>query len=233
MSHQIAYADVDLRNAPLRDIENYLRPRLRAFMEAGLALMAIRERRLFIQAGFDTFEAYCKERWQIEANYARRLCDAAQVAAITGSPSTNVPIGTFVETESQARELAPLLGRPDELREVWRETVERTEQAGQPVTAAAIKQTIREREARNSAPPPGRTPPPRPVPQPVTVIPADAHRVFLMLTQAAQEVRALGGPAVIAGKSIPHAVLKEWADGFDDAAALAAELAEACRDELG
>ena len=39
-------------------------------------------------------------------------------------------------TESQARELAPLLDDPEELREVWTETVERTE--GKP-TAAAIR----------------------------------------------------------------------------------------------
>jgi hypothetical protein len=228
---QIAYADVDLASAQLRDVENYLRPRLRAFMEAGLALMAIRERRLYIQAGFDSFDGYCRERWGVEAGYARRMCDAAQVAAITSS--TDAPAGVVVENEAQARELAPLLGRPEELRAVWQKVAERADQAGQPVTAAAIRTVRREHEQANPAPPRNNTAPPRPVPQPVTVIPAEAHRTFLMLTQAAEEVRALGGPAVLKGKNIPGSVLREWADAFDKAAALCTELAGACRDELG
>ena len=74
------------------DVENYIAPRLRGFVEAGYALMAIRERRLYLKAGFDTFEGYCRDRWQIDDRAARRMCDAAQVAHLT-SGSTPGAIG--------------------------------------------------------------------------------------------------------------------------------------------
>ena len=82
-------APVDLATAPLVEVENYIAPRLRGFVEAGYALMAIRERRLYLKAGFDTFEGYCRDRWQIDDRAARRMCDAAQVAHVT-SGSTPV-----------------------------------------------------------------------------------------------------------------------------------------------
>jgi hypothetical protein len=100
-------AEVDLETAPLADVENYIAPRLRGFVEAGIALLAIRERRLYKSAGFDTFEVYCKQRWQIDDSHARRMCDAAQVAVIAAS--ANAPIGASVERESQAREPSPIL----------------------------------------------------------------------------------------------------------------------------
>ena len=64
---------VDLATASLRDVENYIAPRLRGFVEAGYALMAVRERRLYLKGGFDTFEGYCRDRWGIEAAHARSV----------------------------------------------------------------------------------------------------------------------------------------------------------------
>jgi hypothetical protein len=212
--------DVDLASAPLRDVENYIAPRLRGFVEAGIALLAIKDRRLYLQGGWDTFETYCKQRWQIDDSHARRMCDAAQVAQITAS--ANAPMGASVENERQARELAPLLTRPDELRAVWQETVDRT---GGIVTAAAIRNVRRARE-RREAPQPAA---PRPDPL-IPVIPTSVHRVFLVITQAAEEARALGAPELFRGLPVNPDVLAIWAGKFEDAAALCAELAAACRD---
>ncbi len=214
-------SDVDLASASLRDVENYIAPRLRGFIEAGIALAAIRERRLYLQAGWDTFEIYCKQRWQIDDSHARRMCDAAQVAQIAAS--ANAPMGATVENERQARELAPLLARPDELRAVWEETVDRT---GGVVTAQAIRNVRRERERRAAPPAPA---PPRPEPL-IPVIPTSVHRVFLVLTQAAEEARALGAPDLFRGAAVNPDVLAIWAGKFEDAAALCAELAVACRE---
>jgi hypothetical protein len=215
-------ADVDLASAPLRDVENYIAPRLRGFVEAGIALLAIKERRLYLQGGFDTFEIYCKQRWGIDDSHARRMCDAAQVAQMTAS--TNAPIGAVVERESQARELAPLLSRPDELKAVWEETVERT---GGIVTAAAIRNVRRDRE-RRAAPSPA-APAPRQEPL-IPAIPTSVHRVFLVLTQAVTEARTLGAPDLFRGLAVAPDVLGIWAGKFEDGAALFAELAGACRE---
>jgi hypothetical protein len=213
--------DVDLTSAPLRDVENYIAPRLRGFVEAGIALLAIKDRRLYLQGGWDTFEIYTKQRWGIDDSHARRMVDAAQVAQITAS--ANVPMGASVENERQARELAPLLGRPDELKATWEEAVTRT---GGVVTAQAIRTIRRDRE-RRAAPAPEPLLPRPPAPEPA--VPANVHRTFLLVSQAMEEVRALGAPGIFRGLPVAPDVLGIWAGKFEDAAALCAELAQACR----
>jgi hypothetical protein len=222
---ELPVAPVDLASASLADVENYIAPRLRGFVEAGYALMAVRERRLYLNAGFDTFETYCKQRWGIDDSRARRMCDAAQVAHIAAGSSTNAPIGASVESEYQARELAPLLGKPAELREVWRKTVELAERTGAPVTASTIRQVRREHQASQSPPP---VPAPPLPPKPAPAVPPAAQRVFLVITQAAEEARMLGGAEVFSGE-ISAEVRLAWADQLAVAARFIVGLEEACR----
>ena len=217
-------SDVDLTSAPLRDVENYIAPRLRGFVEAGVALLAIKERRLYLQGGFDTFEIYCKQRWGIDDSHARRMVDAAQVSQITAS--ANAPMGAFVENERQARVLAPLLADPDELKAVWQETVQRAQTTNAPVTESTIRAVRRDRERREAP-----QPPPAPKQEPlIPAIPTSVHRVFLVITQAAEEARAYGAPGLFRGVAVAPDVLAIWARKFEDAAALCAELAVACRE---
>lgn len=223
-------AAIDLDSASLRDVEDYIRPRLLGFIEAGHALLAIRQRRLYRDAGFDQFEVYCRDRWQMDAVHARRMCDAAQVAQIAAS--TNEPMGLLVENERQARELAPLLADPDELRAVWKETIERTQHTSAPLTASAIRMVRREREAARS-PQPERPAPRHPsmmAPPPQPVIPPGAHRMFLILTQAIAEARAAGGAAAIReARAARPDITGPWYSALSDAAAFTAELARACQ----
>lgn len=81
-----------------------------------------------------TFEAYCETRWSITPQHAGRLIVASQVAAALE------PIGSTPATESQARELAPLLDQPEALREAWQQVNATT--SGKP-TAAAIRSIVR------------------------------------------------------------------------------------------
>lgn len=217
-------SDVDLDTASLRDVENYIAPRLRGFVEAGVALLAIKNRRLYLQGGWDTFELYCREKWGIDDSHARRMVDAAQVAQITAS--ANAPIGAVVERESQARELAPLLADPDELKAVWQETVNRAQTTNAPLTASTIRAVRRQREAARV---PQQAPAPRPEPL-IPAIPTSVHRVFLVITQAAEEARAYGAPGLFRGLAVAPDVLDIWARKFEDTAALCAELAAACRE---
>lgn len=82
-------------------------------MEVGNALLAIRDGKLYKEAGYTSFEKYCQERWGWSRATAYRSIDSARVAAEL-SPTGDNPIAT----ERQARELAPLLSNPDKLREV-------------------------------------------------------------------------------------------------------------------
>ena len=68
--------------------------------------------------GFETFEEYCKKRWDFASNYARRLI----ASAATVENIKSVPIGTFPATESQARSLAKIKD-PGAQREAWQKAV--------------------------------------------------------------------------------------------------------------
>ncbi|MHB1038018.1 MAG: hypothetical protein ACYC35_26705 [Pirellulales bacterium] len=101
------------------------------FLEVGQALAAIRDGRLYRQ-NFDTFEAYCQDRWDFKRDYANKLIRAAKTVSSLDTKVSIVPT-----TETQARELSRL---PEEQRAgAWEETVERV--GGQP-TAKDIKETV-------------------------------------------------------------------------------------------
>jgi hypothetical protein len=94
----------------LQQLEAVIESGLRTFVEVGVALMEIRERRLYREQGFTTFEDYCLERWKMSRPRAYQLMEAAYVV---GNLSTIVD---KPKNEAQARELAPL--SPEQQREV-------------------------------------------------------------------------------------------------------------------
>jgi hypothetical protein len=160
----------------LAECETVIERGMGVFIETGTALTAVRDRRLYRET-HGTFEDYCRDRWSLSTTHANRLIESAKVIETISTPigveiSASAP--PIPATESQARELAPLLDDPEELREVWQRTVERTE--GKP-TAAAIRETRRERE--DPAPEPRARPePPRPPVDDPTTIEADRRRRF-------------------------------------------------------
>lgn len=107
---------------------------MQTFVEVGLALMEIRDGRLY-RAEYGTFEEYCQERWGISRPRAYQLIDAA---VVTTELSTIVD--TLPATESQARPLAAL--KPEQQREAWERVLE-TAPNGK-ITAAIVTQAAKE-----------------------------------------------------------------------------------------
>lgn len=102
------------------------------FIKVGLALMAIREKRLYREQ-YGTFEDYCQERWHWSRQHANRLISSAEVV------ENLEPIGSIIPaTESQARPLAPL--PPALQREAWQQSVA-TALDGK-VTAAHVQHVV-------------------------------------------------------------------------------------------
>lgn len=121
--------------ADLAQLEAVIERGMHTFIEVGAALYGIRDQELY-RKDFDTFEAYCRERWGFSDSRARQLIGAAKTV-------TNVTVAGLPApaNEGQARELNRV---PEPQRvEVWRETVQRT--GGQP-TAAAVRETYATRE---------------------------------------------------------------------------------------
>lgn len=82
--------------------------------------MAIRDLRLY-REDFATFKDCCRERWWFARDTGDRLIAAAEVAMVL------TPTGVMPTGERQARELAPLRGEPEVMREVWQEVIERSD----------------------------------------------------------------------------------------------------------
>jgi|GEM_PF-5930765 len=71
---------------------------IQSFVEVGRALQTVRDGRLY-RAEHETFEDYCRQRWQIGRAHANRYIDASAVARILS------PIGDIPAKESQVRPL--------------------------------------------------------------------------------------------------------------------------------
>jgi hypothetical protein len=116
---------------------------LKTFVKVGVALMQIRERRLY-RGQYSTFEAYCQERWGMKRSYAHRTIEAAKIVTEDLLPIGNIPDEPPAETlplpanEAQVRPLTAL--PPEVRREAWQQAVE-TAPSGR-VTATHVQQAF-------------------------------------------------------------------------------------------
>lgn len=125
----------------LAELEEVVQRGLSTFVEVGEALMEIRDSGLYEQSHL-TFDAYCRDRWQMQRAHAYRLIQSATVANALS------PTGDTPTSERQVRELAPLLDEPDVLREAWAEVVALHPEP----TAAQVREVVANRRPRHGIP---------------------------------------------------------------------------------
>lgn len=126
-------------------LERKIEKALKAFYEAGLALREIRDRRLYRDV-YQTFEEYCRERFNLSRRRPYQLIQAADVMDNLMVMCTD---GThpLPSSERQIRPLSPL--SPNEQREVWGKAIE----AGE-VTSEKIKNIVAEIRKKKPVPNP-------------------------------------------------------------------------------
>jgi hypothetical protein len=108
----------------LARLEDVIERGRKAFIEVGQALLEVRDGRLY-REGHDTFEAYCRERWEFGRSYAYELIDASRGAlVVSGIPDIEPP-----SNAAQAAELVPLLPDENALVGAWRELAPSTASA--------------------------------------------------------------------------------------------------------
>lgn len=136
-----ALAPADEDRSPLTPREEYdfkrceavIATGLRTFYQVGSALQTIRERRLYRQT-HATFDAYCRERWQMTKTSANRNIAAAEIA------DRLAPVGVTPEDVTE-RQIRPLAKLPDEQQpEAWQRAQELA--AGAAVTSAHVEQAV-------------------------------------------------------------------------------------------
>lgn len=94
-----------IQQSRLEELEVVIERGLKTFIEVGMALLEIRDKRLYDKK-HQTFEDYCRERWHMTRIHANRLIAASEVVEILK------PIGFIPQNEAQAREFNGL--EPDE-----------------------------------------------------------------------------------------------------------------------
>lgn len=112
----------------LQENEAVIRAGLGTFVEVGRALADIRNSGQHREAGYDTFDDYCRERWGLGGKWAQRqIASAKVVEALNGYEHIQRP-----ENAEQALPLYPLLNGAgkDAVRAKWQEIVEAHEGDG-------------------------------------------------------------------------------------------------------
>lgn len=103
-------------NKRLRELELIIQEGLETFVEVGNALLEIRKDKLY-EGQFDTFEDYCRMRWQMGLRQAQRSIKAAEIAENLRPMGRVQPI--------HERQLRPLTSLDiEDQREVWRQATD-------------------------------------------------------------------------------------------------------------
>ena len=126
----------------LEQLETVIKQNIGAFYEVGRALMEIRDKGLYRDVlGYETFEAYCKSRWDFSRQRAYQLMES-----VTVKNNLSTPVDIQI-TEYQIRPLSKL--EPAQQREAWQKAVE-TAPEGK-VTAAHVSKVVKEMTGEHSS----------------------------------------------------------------------------------
>lgn len=190
-------ADMD-RWPNLAACEKIIEQGLASFITTGMALITVRDRALYKQAGYSTFEDYCQERWGISRPRAYQLIESA---------TTVQEMSTIVDTplpqnEGQARELKGL--EP----EVAAQVITKAKESGK-ITANSIAEA---REQITQPEPKASIPRDLPKPPPPELTEEDQRAIERFAADVRRWTRTAEAIITIASISSPH-----WMDGFNDA----------------
>ncbi len=119
------------------------------FVEMGMALAEIQKDKLYLPKNggkYRSFDEYCVERWGWKRRHAYEIIAGAEAAENVRNCAHIAPV-----SEGQARPLTRLK-KPEQQREAWGKTVERSEAEEKPITAARVEEAVQEVEAVNEYP---------------------------------------------------------------------------------
>lgn len=120
----------------LLECEETIRRGWKNFIEAGEALLTIRDQKLY-REHYVSFEEYHRRVWQYQKSQVYRLMDAAKVVRVL-SPLGEVALPTC---EAQVRPLVALLSSDgSKIATTWKQALE--EAADRPVTARLVRQYV-------------------------------------------------------------------------------------------
>jgi hypothetical protein len=121
----------------------------RAFIEAGLALQVLRDKRLWRSTHY-SFKEYCSERFGFSKSQSYRLIDAVEISKNIYGEVPNWGQNKTIVLATAESQLRPLkrLKEPEQQQEAWRESVERA--GGKVPTASLVKEVVEKMQPRKT-----------------------------------------------------------------------------------
>lgn len=155
-------AQLSVRKQRLQTLEKSIRGTMEQFVETGNALKEIRDDELFREDGFETWDAYLKQRvgedFGIERSQALNLIQASIIRPkLLGLPKVVQRVGQDGWSQRAVQEfarLAPVIedeqGQPRDVKSLRKEDVQKVAKAaveiakeqGKPVTAAIVRTAV-------------------------------------------------------------------------------------------
>lgn len=103
----------------LRDQEEIIESSYRSYIDSGMALYIIRTERLYVEDGYESFEAYCKHRWNgLSRSRANQMIDAAILVRDMQKSLTGPEMG-LPKNESHAAAIMKYATTPDDRQKLW------------------------------------------------------------------------------------------------------------------
>jgi hypothetical protein len=130
----------------LTELEGIIEENMKAFIQVGMALKEIKDKRLYRQQ-YNNFKLYVKNEWDITGTHAYRLIDAATVVDVLKSvpwdTSDNEKCTMVHFLPANERQIRPLIGLPIEFQQkAWQEAVQLSQTDGIPVTARLVARCV-------------------------------------------------------------------------------------------
>lgn len=98
---------------------------IKTFIDVGNALLEIKQDKLYLSGGYDSWTDYCLKRWGFTTQYAGRLARAAEVVGVLQAQSEEAESETIVSVlpvrETQVKPLTRL--EPEDQPDAWRAAV--------------------------------------------------------------------------------------------------------------
>jgi N6-adenosine-specific RNA methylase IME4 len=133
----ISYGDLSLR-----ELEDIVEKGLATFVDVGMALLTIRDKRLYKEQGYSNFESYLDEKWGLGRRYAYYQMTAGYIT----SELMRTNVHTLPKHEGQVRPLARLGSLTKPTRNLWVEawTTACEVAEGEAPTAREVAYVVRE-----------------------------------------------------------------------------------------
>jgi len=89
----------------LQSLEEIIQRSLNTLIESGAALLSIRDKKLWRES-HKSFEAYVRDKWDIEKNYANKIIASSETVKKLGTIVPKTPRAAEITREGQLRELS-------------------------------------------------------------------------------------------------------------------------------